>query len=749
MSASVQRKLQQAHHHLQNGDLDAAAALSAEVLQRAPRNPEALWLLGTARLMAHRVDDAVPLLTQAVLGSPKNGAALEYLGLAHLMRGEYADAEEVLRRAAAISGAPASVTMRLGLALFHQGRHAEAIDELKRSLRLDPHNIEAHMGLGRAYGAQHLWDNAAREFEIVLARAPNDADTLYNLGVVSFEQGQVERACSWFEKCLSYAPHHVEAHERLGAAFLALGRYRQAAAELRTVVEAQPSNAGALGALAEATFQCGAADEALNAAGQARDLDPAQSGPYSLIAQIHHVRGELDRAVEALEAGLERTGADALLGALVHLLHRQCNWAKWAPAWQRMAARLDQSAHLGSPFWLLFEETTPEQQLSYTQRWVAENYPTRGAAAPPRVATRERTRDRIRIGYYSGDFHQHPVPCLMVEVFELHDRSRFEVYAYSYGPNDDSALRSRLENGVEHFVDVAWEPDDIVEKRIRADDLDILIDLKGYTAGDRLGVMAKRPCSIQVEWLGYPGPMGAPFIDYVIVDAIIAQHGAEHHYSERPLRMPHCYQANDRQRASPEPRPRAEYGLPQNAFVFCCFNQTVKITPEVFARWMALLRAVPGSVLWLLEDNPWATANLSAAAEAAGIARSRVIVAPRLAPAEHLARYRAADLALDTFPYTSHTTGSDALWLGCPLVALCGDTFAARVSTSLLSNCGMSDLITLSLDEYERLAYRLATDEGFMREVRARLAAARDSAMLFDSTRFTRDLEQIYVQLVQ
>jgi predicted O-linked N-acetylglucosamine transferase (SPINDLY family) len=355
----------------------------------------------------------------------------------------------------------------------------------------------------------------------------------------------------------------------------------------------------------------------------------------------------------------------------------------------------------------------------------------------------------MRIGYYSGDFHQHPVPCLMAEVFELHDRSRFEVYAYSYGPDDHSAMRKRLEAGVEHFVDVAWEPDDAVEKRIRADDLDILIDLKGYTAGDRLRVMAKRPCAIQLEWLGYPGPIGVPFIDHEIADEVIAPPGEEHHFSTRLLRMPHSYQANDRQRPSPTPGSRMQYGLPEDAFVFCCFNQAVKITPEVYSRWMSLLHAVQGGVLWLLEDNRWATTNLLSAAEAAGISRTRVIIAPRLPPAEHVARYRSADLALDTFPYTSHTTGSDALWLGCPLVALCGDTFAARVSASLLTACEMTDLITYSLDEYERLALRLASDGEFMRAVRARIAAAHDSAPLFDSSRFTRDLEQIYVDLVQ
>ncbi|MES2562644.1 MAG: tetratricopeptide repeat protein [Pseudomonadota bacterium] len=746
MSASVQRKLQQAHLKLQAGEVESAAALSAEVLQRAPRNPQALWLLGTARLMSHRLDEAVSLLTQATLAAPKNGAALEHLGLAQLMRGDYAAAEEVLRRAAAIVGAPASVRMRLGLALFHQDRHAEAVVELKHSLALEPRNPDAHTGLGRAYAAQLMWADAQREFEIVLAQAPADPDTLYNLGVVSFEQHDFERACSWLEKCIRQAPAHVEAHERFAAALLKLGRYRQAMVEIKHVVQVQPSNADALCALAETLFQCGDTNEALLVAAQARDIDPTRSAPYSVIAQIHHVRGELDRAVEALEAGLARTNADGLLGTLVHLLHRQCDWARWAPAWERMAGRLNESTQLGSPFWILFEATSAEEQLSYTRRWVAQQYPMCAAAALPHAA---RTRDRVRIGYYSGDFHQHPMTALMAEVFELHDRSRFEVYAYSYGPDDHSAMRARVTQSIEHFVDVAWDPDDIVEKRIRADELDILIDLKGYTAGDRLSVMAKRPCAIQIEWLGYPGPIGAPFIDYEIVDGIIAPPGEEHLFSTHVLRMPHCYQANDRRRVTAPTRSRREYDLPEDAFVFCCFNQSVKITPEVYACWMKLLQRIPNSVLWLPEDNRWATANLHAAAEASGVAKSRIVIAPRMPLPEHLARYRAADLALDTFPYTSHTTGSDALWHGCPLVALRGNTFAARVSASLLINCGIPELVTRTLDEYEALAFRLASDKAYMHEVKARLELARDSALLFDSKQFTRDLEQIYWGLVR
>jgi predicted O-linked N-acetylglucosamine transferase (SPINDLY family) len=748
MSAAVIRKLQQAEQQLKHGDIDGAALSCEEVLRRAPRNPEALWLLGIARLMSQRVDEAIAHFERVLAALPNHGAALENLGLAHLMRGDYATAERQLRKAAAHPSAPASVFMRLGLALLHQGNSAEAVTQLEHARNLQPANLDVHASLGRAYAAQSRWGDALREFEHVQAGAPNDPDTLYNLGVVSAEEGAPDAALSWFDQCLARAPQHLDALERRAMLYLALGRFRQAAEDLRIVVAARPADASALLALAEAGFQCGALDEAFETAAKARDLDPAASGPYSLMAQMHHVQGALDKAVDVLEEGYARTRADALLGALVHLTHRQCDWRRWKPAWHDMASRLDYATDLGSPFWLLQENTTPAQQLSYTRRWVAHSYPTSASASREMERQRKGADERWRIGYYSGDFHQHPVACLVVEALELHDRERFEIFAYSYGPDDGSELRSRLVNAVEHFVDVAWEPNDVVLNRIRCDRLHLLIDLKGYTAGDRLRVMAERPCAVQAAWLGYPATTGAPFIDYLIADDYIVSPEMEQHYSERVLRLPNSYQANDRKRRAAPPRARADYGLPEDAFVFCCFNQTVKITPDIFGRWMSLLRRVDGSVLWLLDDNRWATGNLREVAEQAGIAVERVVIGPRLPPAEHLARYRAADLALDTFPYTSHTTGSDALWLGCPFVALSGDTFASRVSGSLLVNCGLPELITRTPDEYEALAVRLANDVSYMQEVKARLAVARDSAPLFDSQRFVCDLENLYLQIV-
>ncbi len=814
MSTSTDRKLEQAQQRLQQRDIAGAQFLCEEILQRSPRNPDALFLLGISHLMIPgRAQDAVPLLERVVLAAPQHGAALENLGLAHLLLDRFAEAEHALRKAVALPGAPASVHTRLGLAVLNQQRYVEAIDVFQRALKLEPGNLDCHLNLGQAY-ARFGNNSAARtHFETVLRLAPRHGDAMYNLGVLAMEGNELDPARQWFEQVLAQSPRHAEAlvnlgivlqrqlhldeaagylrraleiapamtvagnnlahtlmlqgklseareqylvtlalapgaiesHEGLAAASLKLGRLKEGISHLREVLQRDGENSAILNALADALFQEGQLDEAEAAARRASEIDPGASGPYSVLALVHIVRKRADLAIAILETGFQRTSAGILLGMLTNQLQRTCDWKKWREAWREMELRLADTTDLGSPFWLLTEDTTAAQQLLYTRRWADAHYPTTASNTPrtPRVGR----HPRIRIGYLSSDLHNHATAHLFAGVLEQHDREKFEIFTYSHGPEDGSAMRARVKEACEHFNDVAWDPDDVVVHHLQDDALDILIDLKGYTLGARTAILACRPCAIQVNWLGYPGTMGADFIDYLIADSFIIPPGKEAAYSERVLRLSPCWQSNDRSRPVIAPLTRAEYGLPEEGFVFCCFNQTVKITPEIFACWMDLLRRVPRSVLWLAEDNPWATKNLRDAAQSHGIATERLVFSPRLPLAQHLARYRAADLALDTFPYTSHTTASDALWQGCPLVALCGDTFPARVSGSILTTCGLPELITYTLAEYEALAYRFAAEPEFALGLRSKLASAKSDSPLYDARAYARDLERLYTDL--
>jgi len=816
MSASLIGKIEQARQRLQQGDLAAARLLCEQVLKSAPRNGEALCLLGVGCLIEGRARDAASYLDQAVAASPQHGVALDHLGLAHLLLGQFADAERALRQAAALAGAPASVHMRLGLAVLQQQRYPEAVRLLQRALEMDSQDIDCRLNLGQALARAGDRAAARDQFEAVLRLDPGHADAMFNLGVVALEQDELDAARLWFERACAQSPQHVEAltslgvvlqkqqdleaaagcflraleidpasaaagnnlahtrvlqnrleeareqyrttlarapgwveaHEGLAAVCLKLARLKEAIVHLREALRLGGGNCGIWTALAEALFQDGQLDEAGAAASRANELDLDAAGPYSMLALIHIVRNAPERAIAVLEAGYQRTGTDSLLGMLAHQLQRACDWEKWRVAWREIAGRLDHAADLGSPFWLFHNATTAEQQLCYTRRWAEARFGAASAPLAQAVAARATPR-RVRIGYLSSEFHEHATTHLLAGVLEQHDRAQFEIFAYSYGPEDHSPMRARVRAACEHFADVAWDPNDAIVSRIRGDALDILIDLKGYTLGARTAILARRPCAVQVNWLGYPGTMGAGFIDYLITDGFIVPPGREPAYSERILRLAHCWQCNDRSRPVIAPLTRKEYGLPDDAFVYCCFNQSVKITPEVFDCWMNLLHRVPRAVLWLADDNPHATRNLGAAARARGSDPQRLVFAPRLPFDRHLARYRVADLALDTFPYTSHTTASDALWLGCPLVALCGETFAARVSGSILTACGMPELIAYTLPDYEELAYRLGANPGYASEVRARLSSLKSSAPLFDAAAFARDLERLYQELLQ
>ncbi len=707
-------QLQKAWGALQSGNLVGAIGVLETLLQRAPANPQALCLLGMARVAAGDALNAVAPLEQSLKSDARNGMALDSLGLAFLSLDRFADAAQVLQRAAEIPDAPAVVFMRLGLALLHLNDAAGAVQHLSRAVRLDPADLNGKLNLGK--GLLRLGDAAAarEQFLAVLQEAPND----------------------------------LNAHEGVAQSGVALGRLQEALPHLRFVSAAEPQNSVALYGLASVLFETGQLEEAEILAERLLTQQPDVAHAYTLLCNCLFINNKFDKALALLEQGYERTGDGELLGLLTFQYRQICDWPKWRASWDKLAPLVDTRAALGSPFWLLCEPITAAQQLRYTQAWAKARF-NGILPMPPAGNTAPREGRRLRVGYLSSDFQEHAAAYLIADVIEHHDRSRFETFAYSYGPQDNSAMRQRLLLAFDHFVDIAWETDDAAAARIRADQIDILVELKGYTVGDRITIMARRPCNIQVTWLGYPGTTGAPFVDYLIADAYIIPPGEASTCCEQVVRMPHSYQPNDRKRVVAEPLSRAEYGLPERGHLFCCFNQTYKITPDVFAVWMRLLQRIPESVLWLVDGPSLTKENLWREAQSLGVERNRLIFATRKPYAEHLARYRVADLALDTFPYTSHTTLSDALWCGCPTVGLRGETFASRVSGSLLMAAGLPDLITHNLDDYEQLACQIAGSADVLKNLRSRVAQAKATAPQFDSALFARDLEAIFETLIR
>jgi len=564
----------------------------------------------------------------------------------------------------------------------------------------------------------------------------------YNFGVVLKDLGRLVEAGKAYEAALRLAPNYAEAHNNLGTVLDDLGRWNDAVREYLAAIRLKYDYPDAHNNLGSALARIGRSQDAIMPYEAAIRLKPDYVQAHANLGLAMQEVGRFQEAAgrygEAVRLKPDHTEA---LAQQFYCLRQACDWRETDRLGQELLRRTDKF----SPFLPLLIDSSADQQLAAARTWCAQQH---GAIKPLPEATRPEGAT-IRLGYLSVDFCNHAVAQLVVELIERHDRARVEVIGYSYGPEDGSALRQRLKQGFDRFEDIRPLSDAQAAQLIRRDGIDILIDLTGYTAKARTGILAYRPAPAQVNFLGYPGTLGAGFVDYIIADPICIPPEDEPFFTETVVRL-NCYQPNDGKREIADQTPsRAESGLPEQGVVFCCFNGSVKITPPVFAVWMRLLARSPGSVLWLLDANADAKENLRREASAAGIAPERLVFAPRVPLTQHLARHRLADLFLDTLPYNAHTTASDALWVGLPVLTCLGRTFPGRVAASLLTAVGMEELITSSLPEYEALALALASDPVRLAGLKAKLAANRATAPLFDSGRFARAIEDAYEQMME
>ncbi len=547
-------------------------------------------------------------------------------------------------------------------------------------------------------------------------QTPHNHLAQFNLGVILFAEGDLAGARQAYQRALQAAPDFLQPRFNLGLTYERLGQ-NQAAIAQWLWIETQA------------------------------DADNPEQRPLLLLAlnnlgRHHEDQGRYAEALACLDKSLR---LEPLQPDVIHhrvfLRARQCLWPVYEPLPGLDEAT--QRSHTSALAMIALSED-PHAQLAaarqYVQHKLQLNVPR---LAPERPYTGHR---KLRIGYCSGDLCAHPVAMLTVELFELHDRDRFEIYAYDWSREDGSALRQRVIAAMDQFHRIHALSDEQAARLIRSHEIDILIDLQGQTLGARANLLAWRPAPIQITYLGLPATTGLPFIDDVIADRFLIPEAAQPFYSERPLYLPDVYQASDRQRPASTPPSRASCGLPEGAFVFCCFNNNYKITPEMFARWMAVLQQVPGSVLWLLADNPGAQENLRREALAAGIDDQRLVFATRANPPDYLARYAVADLFLDCYPFNAGTTANDALWMGLPVLTRAGQTFASRMAGALLTAAGLPELITHDAAAYEARAVQLATQPAALQPLRQRVQALRHNGPLFDTPRFVRQLEAALLQ---
>lgn len=668
-------------------------------------------------------------------------------GIALHRSGDVAGAEREYRAQLALDPGNADALHLLGLIAYRSGDLREALRLVGGAVERDPDNPVFLGNLGNIEKDAGDTVQAMASYRRALAIDAGALGPRNNLGTLLMAAGQLDEALACFRAVLQRAPDHARAWFNLGVASARERDTRAAIDALRRAVALQPDFADAWGELGLALQTLGMLGEAVAAFRCRAGQLPGIATAHADLALALHRSGALREARASYERALS-LAPDALEVRcnLCGLLQQCCDWSGLALHWPYVTTAIE-AGRPGVPLGLTIAQpgVTPAMQLAAARAGAAQ-WSTVTPLARSRACG---ARDRIRVGYLSADFRAHATAYLTAELFELHDRSRFEVVLLSYGPDDGSAMRARLARAADRFVDLSAKNDDEAARTIAASVLDILIDLNGNTDNGRMGIAARRPAPIQVNWLGFPGTLGAPFYDFLIADAHVIPPGSEAWYSERVVRLPDCYQCNDRRRPRPQrTASRGELGLPDDAVVLCCFNQAFKITPDVFDAWLRVLRAVPRAVLWLLEDNAVATEALRTRAGAAGIDPQRLVFAPRRPLDEHLARYRVADLAVDTFPCTSHTTASDALWLGRPLVTLTGATFASRVATSLVRNAGLPELAAADLAGYEALVVELARDPNRRAELRARLARPETAVALFDTPRFTRAFEAALSSMV-
>jgi predicted O-linked N-acetylglucosamine transferase (SPINDLY family) len=636
-----------------------------------------------------------------------------------------------------------------GLVLRDLNRNAEALKNFEQVLALMPPGAQAQAAeveseRGATLMALHRFEEALAALDRAIAMKPGYAGALANRGRALKELKRPDDALASYDLALRFHPRFPLALTGRGVVLAELGRFAEAMACHNQALALNPKDTQALNNRGLAWMALDHPDEALKDFAQGLAIHPKLTPLRFNHATALAALGRMPEAHDEFRR-LAQDDPDYpfLFSSLLDTAQRTCDFVLT----EKLRAQLPAHVQAGRPlvpFNLLLASDDPALQRQGAANYVREKV----GRPPPRHAAQVARRARPRIGYLSYDFRYHTVASSNAAVLERHDREAFECFAFATCADDGSAMRRRLVAGFEHFIDASGKSDAEVANIIAEAGIDILVDLGGHTVGARPGVLARRPAAIQAGWQGYPGTLGGDFMDYLIADATVIPPEQERHYAEKVLRLPHCYMPFDPTRVMAENLTRAEVGLPETGLVFCAFNSCWKIVPEVLAVWLELLRETPASILWLRADNAGAVGSLKDAASAQGIAPERLVFAPRAEEEVHLGRHRLADLFLDTFPYSGHSTAIDALWTGLPLVAMAGQSFASLVSASALGAVGMPELAVPSLAEYKALALRLANDAALRGDYRRRLEAQRATSSLFDATAQVRALEDAYRRML-
>jgi protein O-GlcNAc transferase len=710
--------------------------------------PAANELLKSA-LSAHRsgrIVEAEALYTNVLSIYPDHCDAKHYLGILRAQQGRNEEALTLI--GAALDQSPSSGHYHLNYSnvLFALGRHAEAMAGYDKALSISPTSADARNNRGNLLLELKRYQEALQDYDKALLLKSQDAITLNNRATALIALRRPEAALIDIGKALELRPDFVEALNNRGNALKDLRRYELALSSYDRAIELRPNYFKALSNRGLVYFELARFEDALASMDVALAIAPNYAEALNGRGNALLFLGRNEEAILSYEKAISiRPDHPWAKNGLADAVLKACDWPRAQKLAYEMERHIVESKSVINPFTLLGYGADPALQLRCAKAFLDNRIPALPSAFPQRPSLRH-NRTRIRVAYLSADFRTHPVASLIAGLFELHNREQFEIFGISFGQDDGSPIRSRIVAAMDRFYDIRLKSDLEAAKLLSDLEIDIAVDLTGYTLDARPGILCHRPAPIQVSYLGFPATTAATFIDYIIADETVLPFHEQQFYTEQIIHLPNCYMVTDSKRKIASTIvSRREAGLPERGFVFCCFNNSYKITEPIFGVWMRLLEAIENSVLWLSQATAAVTERLRSQARAHGIDDRRLVFAAKIASAEdHLARLRLADLFLDTLPFNAHATAVDALWVGLPLLTCLGNSFCGRVAASLLQEVGLSDLVASNLKSYEVKALRLATDPSLLECYRAILKRNRDAYPLFDTDLFRRNLEKAY-----
>lgn len=726
---------------------NAAAKYLSKAAQLNPNDASIQYNLAKALLDDGSIEESIPHHKKAVDLAPNNPEAWLNFGKANLSLLDYKIAMDCFERALAINPSYAEALLNKGTALKELHHLDEALYYFERALGINSNLAEAWSNKALILQKLMRYEEALQAYDKALFISPKMLGAWGNRGVILHEMKCYEEAIASYEKVLDLNPDDFEVWSNMGTTLIAIGNYVGAIALFDRAIASNPNHYRAWSNRAVALKELKRYGEAIDNCDKTLSLKPDHAEAWVNKAATLNELERYEESYKCYEKALILNPDIAwICGEFFHLRMKMCYWNGMKISLEQINNGVQSSKKIIRPFSALAAVDNPVLHKKCAQIYANDKFPFNPELGP---IPKRLSKTRLRIGYFSADLRNHPVSILTAELFELHDRAQFETYAFSYGADDRSPIRSRIANAFTHFIDVTVRSDKEIAQLARELEIDIAIDLGGYTNDSRVGIFAYRAAPIQLSYVGYLGTMGAYYYDYLLADKTIIPEALKEYYSEKIAYLP-SYQVNDRKRIISEKQfTKEELGLPETSFVFCCFNNNYKISPSTFDVWMRIIKAVEGSVLFLYADNEWSKANLIKEAKMRGVDSARLIFGGRIPADEYLARYQTCDLFLDTAPYNAGTTASDALWSGLPVLTMIGESFPSRVAASLLNAIGMPELITNNSEEYEALAIELARDPEKLVLIKQKLEQNRLITPLFDTPKFTKSLEAAYMKMFE